>query len=84
MIGAGGAALSAVRCGDAVTRPSPVVSTTTATGTSAAACAVAPPETLGPYPSLTNQSRQRRKSKEEIADGGDWEADPSHGFALES
>jgi protocatechuate 3,4-dioxygenase beta subunit len=58
MLGATGAALSMVRCGETPTGPSTVeaAAATTTTGGSAA-CAVSPSETVGPYPSLTDMFR---------------------------
>ena len=58
MLGATGAALSMIRCGETPTSPSTVeaAAATTTTGTSAA-CAVSPSETVGPYPSLTDMFR---------------------------
>jgi len=55
VIGAAGAAISLGCGGDTPTSPSAV--TTTTGGTSAAACAVTPSETIGPYPSLTDMIR---------------------------
>jgi protocatechuate 3,4-dioxygenase beta subunit len=57
LLGASGAALSLVRCGDTPTSPSAVSATTTTPGAGGAACAVSPSETLGPYPSLTDLFR---------------------------
>ena len=56
MLGVTGAAFSLVRCGETPTSPSSVAAAATTTGTSAA-CAVAPSETVGPYPSLTDLFR---------------------------
>jgi protocatechuate 3,4-dioxygenase beta subunit len=57
MLGVGGAALSGVGCGDTATSPTPVAGAATPTGTAGASCAVAPSETLGPYPSLIDLLR---------------------------
>ena len=57
MLGAAGAAAAAAGCGGSEASPvSPTPTTTTTTGTSSA-CAVAPSETIGPYPSLTDLIR---------------------------
>jgi protocatechuate 3,4-dioxygenase beta subunit len=58
VIGAAGAAISLGCGGDTPTSPSAVTTTpTTTSGTTAAACAVTPSETIGPYPSLTDMLR---------------------------
>jgi protocatechuate 3,4-dioxygenase beta subunit len=58
VIGAAGAALSLGCGGETPTSPSAVTTTPTTTGgTNAAACAVTPSETIGPYPSLTDMIR---------------------------
>jgi protocatechuate 3,4-dioxygenase beta subunit len=58
LLGATGAALSALACGDTPTSPSAVTETTTAATTGGSAtCAVSPSETVGPYPSLTDLFR---------------------------
>lgn len=57
MLGVGGAALSGVGCGDTATSPTPAADAAAPTGTSGTSCAVAPSETLGPYPSLTDLFR---------------------------
>jgi protocatechuate 3,4-dioxygenase beta subunit len=56
MIGAAGAAM-AVGCGNTPTSPSPTTTTTTTGGTTAAACAVTPSETEGPFPSRSDLFR---------------------------
>jgi protocatechuate 3,4-dioxygenase beta subunit len=57
VMGAAGAAIS-LGCGDGtLTTPSAVTTTETTGGTAAAACAVTPSETIGPYPSLTDMIR---------------------------
>ena len=58
MIGAAGAALAA-GCGGETTSPTTAAGGTAvnAAGTSSAACAVSPAETIGPYPSLTDMFR---------------------------
>ena len=58
LLGAAGAALAA-GCGSDTTSPSTGSTGTTinAVGTSSAACAVTPTETIGPYPSLTDMFR---------------------------
>ena len=55
LFGAAGSAV-ALGCADSPTNPTSTSSSTT-TGTSGAACAVAPTETIGPYPSLTDLFR---------------------------
>lgn len=55
MLGATGAALSLIRCGDSPTSTSSAAEVTTSTGTSST-CAVTTSETVGPYPSLTDRS----------------------------
>ena len=55
ILGAAGSAV-ALGCGDSPTNPSSTGSSTT-TGTSGARCAIAPTETIGPYPSLTDLFR---------------------------
>lgn len=58
MLGAAGAVLSSACGGDTPTSPSEVpTASVTPTGTSGAACAVAPTETVGPYPSLVDLIR---------------------------
>ena len=59
MLGATGAALSLVRCGETPTSPSTTaaIPTSATGGTSTAACVVSPSETVGPYPSLTDLFR---------------------------
>ena len=59
MLGAAGAALTAACAGETPTSPDATTSgTTTSTGgTTVAACAVAPDETIGPYPSLADLIR---------------------------
>jgi protocatechuate 3,4-dioxygenase beta subunit len=57
LLGVGSAALSAVRCGETATGPTPIADTATPVGTSGAACVVSPSETIGPYPSLTDLLR---------------------------
>ena len=58
MLGAAGAALVAGCGGDTPTSPTTTTSgTTTGGGTTNTACAVAPTETIGPYPSLTDLIR---------------------------
>jgi protocatechuate 3,4-dioxygenase beta subunit len=52
ILGAAGSAV-ALGCGDSPTNPTSTSSPTT-TGTTGAACAIAPTETIGPYPSLTD------------------------------
>jgi protocatechuate 3,4-dioxygenase beta subunit len=54
MLGAAGAAVS-IGCSDSPTSPSEV--SVPGTGTGSAACAVAPTETIGPFPSLTDLVR---------------------------
>lgn len=53
VMGAAGAAL-AFGCSDSPTTPSATTTPTTSGGTTNAACAVTPTETIGPYPSLTD------------------------------
>jgi len=57
VIGAAGAAISLGCGGDTPTSPSAVTTPTTTGGTTAAACAVTPSETIGPYPSLVDLFR---------------------------
>ena len=57
VIGAAGAAISLGCGGETPTSPSAVTTTPTTGGTTAAACAVTPSETIGPYPSLTDMLR---------------------------
>jgi protocatechuate 3,4-dioxygenase beta subunit len=57
VMGAAGAAV-AFGCGDSPTSPSTTTTTTpTTSGTTNAACAVTPTETVGPFPSLTDMFR---------------------------
>jgi protocatechuate 3,4-dioxygenase beta subunit len=57
VIGAAVAAISFGCGGDTPTSPSAVTTPMTTGGTTAAACAVTPSETIGPYPSLTDMIR---------------------------
>jgi protocatechuate 3,4-dioxygenase beta subunit len=56
VMGAAGAAV-AFGCGDSPTSPSTTTTTPTTSGTTNAACAVTPSETVGPFPSLTDMFR---------------------------
>lgn len=56
VIGAAGAAIS-LGCGEGTLTSPSAVTTETTGGTAAAACAVTPSETIGPYPSLTDMIR---------------------------
>jgi hypothetical protein len=51
LLGATGAALSLANCGGSPTSPSTTEQTTTTTTGTNSTCAVAPSETVGPYPS---------------------------------
>ena len=58
ILGLGGAALAAGCGGDTATQPDPATPTSAPTGTgTSSACAVAPNETEGPYPSITDFTR---------------------------
>ena len=57
LLGTVGAVAAAAGCGSEASPISPSTTTTTTTGTTSGACAVAPTETIGPYPSLTDLVR---------------------------